>query len=239
MRRFRSSKRPAFTLVEILVVVAIIAILAAILFPAFSRARDNARRATCGSNQKQLALACLMYAGDYDGRHISYFPGSDRKILLYPYIKQGKNNADSASLDVWNCPDNTLAANTTPVQPAASYGFNTLMNGVSQAAIQTPAETVMCADAGLNDDGTGRTATHLMPPSQATNSSLCRPSARHFGGVVVAWMDGHVKWMKMGRPFYPLNVADGLGNGVITPDNSANPNDPNQPNYRNQLWDLN
>ena len=57
----------AFTLIELLVVIAIIAILAAILFPVFAQAREKARQTTCVSNQKQLGLAFLMYATDYDG----------------------------------------------------------------------------------------------------------------------------------------------------------------------------
>jgi len=61
MRRNRG-----FTLIELLVVIAIIAILAAILFPVFARAREAARKTTCLSNVKQLALAVLMYAQDYD-----------------------------------------------------------------------------------------------------------------------------------------------------------------------------
>jgi len=59
-------KNRGFTLIELLVVIAIIAILAAILFPVFARAREAARKATCIANVKQLTLACLMYAGDYD-----------------------------------------------------------------------------------------------------------------------------------------------------------------------------
>ncbi|UCH35866.1 MAG: DUF1559 domain-containing protein [Armatimonadota bacterium] len=55
-----------FTLIELLVVIAIIAILAAILFPVFARAREAARKATCLSNLKQIALAAIMYAQDYD-----------------------------------------------------------------------------------------------------------------------------------------------------------------------------
>lgn len=62
-----SGRRRAFTLIELLVVIAIIAILAAILFPVFAQAREKARQTACISNVKQLSLAMLMYAEDFDG----------------------------------------------------------------------------------------------------------------------------------------------------------------------------
>jgi prepilin-type N-terminal cleavage/methylation domain-containing protein len=58
--------RKAFTLIELLVVIAIIAILAAILFPVFAQAKESAKSASDLSNSKQMALAVLMYATDYD-----------------------------------------------------------------------------------------------------------------------------------------------------------------------------
>jgi prepilin-type N-terminal cleavage/methylation domain-containing protein/prepilin-type processing-associated H-X9-DG protein len=61
----------AFTLIELLVVIAVIALLLALLVPALRAAREQARRAVCLSNLRQLTLAWIAYADQHDGRLVS------------------------------------------------------------------------------------------------------------------------------------------------------------------------
>jgi prepilin-type N-terminal cleavage/methylation domain-containing protein/prepilin-type processing-associated H-X9-DG protein len=103
-----------FTLIELLVVIAIIAILAAILFPVFAQAREKARQITCISNEKQIALAMLMYVQDYDETFpYCYFPYSDGNAaftewttVIAPYVKAGtaENGNGGTSGGLYKCP---------------------------------------------------------------------------------------------------------------------------------------
>src|SRR3982750_2052617 len=98
-----------FTLLELLVVIAIIPILAAILFPAFARARENARRASCQSNLKQLGLGVMQYVQDYDEKFPLYAADNDKArgwaVLLQPYVR---------STQILQCPSESGVAPTTP-----------------------------------------------------------------------------------------------------------------------------
>jgi len=68
------STAAGFTLIELLVVIVIIALLIAILLPSLGRAREAALRSVCASNQRQIALSVLIYAGEYRG----HFPSTTR-----------------------------------------------------------------------------------------------------------------------------------------------------------------
>lgn len=139
-----------FTLIELLVVIAIISIIASILFPVFARARENARRASCVSNLKQVALGMLMYSQDYDEK-FSYSRYSNSAMTwddaIFPYVK---------NVQVYVCPS-AYEENTR------SYALNALVAGwtdypfsgqpasesprvLSISAIQNAANTVLFSE---------------------------------------------------------------------------------------------
>ncbi len=193
-------QKKGFTLIELLVVIAIIAILAAILFPVFARARENARKANCQSNLKQLATASLMYFQDYDemthGRRVD--TGTVQNwwtVLLQPYIK---------NTGAFKCPSHTNPQVLSNIP--SSYGWNCLAGGAntyfSLAAFTKVADTVMfmdhqngCAKVSATCAcGTGATCAPDVPTT-GLNARVITGS-RHMDGANVAYFDGHVKWSK-------------------------------------------
>jgi prepilin-type N-terminal cleavage/methylation domain-containing protein/prepilin-type processing-associated H-X9-DG protein len=121
------SGRLAFTLVELLVVLAIIAILASLLLPAIARTKESGRSAGCLSNLHQLGIALQLYVQDNQNHLPKMYDWSTNLILntIGPSMVQVLSNYTS-SPNVFRCPsDNQKLFEIT----GSSYSWNFLLNG--------------------------------------------------------------------------------------------------------------
>jgi prepilin-type N-terminal cleavage/methylation domain-containing protein/prepilin-type processing-associated H-X9-DG protein len=196
--------RRGFTLIELLVVIAIIAILAAILFPVFAKAREKARQASCMSNLKQISLALLQYAQDYDETFCRM--GSTGLWPDYANLGNfgwdGTNNYHDWAVNILPYMKNTqvfVCPSATSTFLGCSYGmpnngFNTagamvqtfgLATGVKLGSLVRPAESLIVAE--KNGGGGER---YIL----STQYYFCHDI--HNGGMNIAFCDGHVKWMR-------------------------------------------
>ena len=197
-------RKRGFTLIELLVVIAIIAILAAILFPVFAKAREAARKTSCSSNLKQLALGAAMYVQDNDetfpqGGIVCNAASADGTAgCLYGALVGG--GARRSYGDTWQgggtaviqpyiknqgiafCPNNSIN----------NYGEGYLWNSQwigAIARITYPAQKVMVMEADSFHDG------------DANNVRYCcgTPSWNPPNWFIVAFIDGHVKTVRLDR----------------------------------------
>jgi len=160
-----------FTLIEMLVVAAIISILAGILFPVFSTAREKGRQAVCASNERQIGLAFEQYVQDNDelmpgditlkdtlpGGWLPWgtaiFPTSDPRVgwaavVLYPYTRDYR---------IWNCP--SVAGSVLGTAPEVLEAVSGAVNAPTTTYWMFPFDhdTPQC------DDFWGMTETRQLP----------------------------------------------------------------------------
>ena len=200
--------RRGFTLIELLVVIAIIAILAAILFPVFAKAREKARQTSCTSNVKQICLAQMMYAQDYDER----LTGRELwMVKLQPYVKNWQ---------IFSCPSwgNTVMLTAQGYcqrvyhhydypgifgakggYAVACYSTGTTA-GRPLAKIVSPATLIWLLEVPQNRYATsaGGCTHHSNPDSRCANGPVVDP--RHNNGCVFGYVDGHAKWQRVIDP---------------------------------------
>ncbi len=223
-------KQNSFTLIELLVVVAIIAVLVAMLLPALSKAREQAKILSCGSNLKQIGMGFHQYSNDHQGQFPSlnsyrpdqpgwhtdnyswwtnllidnhYLPGTYRKDKTgWPQNALGNVKEEG----LWSCP-----VVTNNYWWGAGYGINEghVINygrSVSLETLERPAEVFLVGD---TQEG-GGTATWI-----SATCPICRPwvgisgqgelSPRHRAGSNLCFADGHVQWQ---------TLNDILGNSI-------------------------
>lgn len=166
-----SCPQKGFTLIELLVVIAIMAILAAILFPVFARARENARRASCMSNLKQIGLGVMMYTQDYDEEYppVEINDGPNQpdgyqwsgtstlwfwQQVIYPYTRSDTIYVCPSAPSI---PTRTSGGVTRPTPISDNYGANMLIlreltastiSPLALAAMNAPSKTYMVMDFG-------------------------------------------------------------------------------------------
>lgn len=168
---FSREGKKAFTLIELLVVIAILSLLVAILFPVFSRARENARRASCQNNLRQIGLGAAQYLQDYDNaliwhRYDAVNPSNGNAIpyywydAIYPYVK---------SVSLFICPSRPKTSWTKVADPGVTAGQNNGYYGMNNvyrttgdkftgpsgaynnnvASVQAPSTTVWVGEPGF------------------------------------------------------------------------------------------
>src|SRR6185503_9171096 len=128
------------TLIELLVVIAIIAILAAILFPVFAQAKEAAKKTSCLSNLKQIALGTIMYAGDYDDVNSPSEYGAGGAVphitwttITMPYIKNGDIATDSFGVKVTTGKSGIFVCPSAPKKDVNNWQVEGYTYGVHHA----------------------------------------------------------------------------------------------------------
>ncbi len=205
------TKRSGFTLTELLVVMAIAGIIAAIVLPALLAARARGQTSECVSNMRQISYGLLMYAQEHDGTLPPVGDDSsgnwDKKIF-----------PDVRSAEVFHCPacpvpsfvDRETNADGTPTFYAKGYALNAVLystdilhpSTAAKSEVPFPASTVLLCETSFRV-GSGNTAYTSLDLLKPDTGHGLRPGwstdgppggVRHQGGSNYDFADGHTQW---------------------------------------------
>ena len=186
-------QRNGYTIIELLVTLAICAILAAVLLPVFSRSRETRCGTSCPSQLKQIGLGFLQYAQDHDERlppialnatasETQQYGWAD---ALQPYIK---------ATQIYHCPaQNTFPETGDAMQNGyTDYWFNANLSALKMSKIAAPASAFFAGDGNDGRDVTNARYNHSALPLRWLDNPES-PSRRHNDEANYLFADGHVK----------------------------------------------
>lgn len=192
-------KRAGFTLVELLVTIAIIAILVAVAFPAFNLAMQHARCAGCASHMRSLGMGFMAYTADNEGQ----FPprstgqGIDKwPVLLLPYVQNPQAYVDPGDPVATKVPLNQLVSNNGNNSSFFFNGFNDL------GFYSNPTLTVALVN--LNDTSNlillgqkvHSSTQYYMDFVEGNENDILNKEA-YFGGSNYVFADGSARFVKI------------------------------------------
>jgi prepilin-type N-terminal cleavage/methylation domain-containing protein/prepilin-type processing-associated H-X9-DG protein len=210
--------RPGFTLVELLVVMAIIAILMAMLMPSIAKAKGKANATSCLNNMRQLNLAASMYASD----HEEEFPARRAPTNGWPH----KLKPYFLTWQIIACPSDRfgiVGLFADEANPKRSYlinGFNDFYkanltpaeyktfqqwrypHGMRVAAVRRPSDTII-----FGEKRSGSFHVHMdIDQGKRGNDFEEIDHKRHATGSNFAFVDGSVRFMKQYQELFPENL---------------------------------
>jgi prepilin-type processing-associated H-X9-DG protein len=206
-------RRAGFTLMEALVVGALIVLLAALLLPVLAQAREEARRVTCLSNLRQIGQAHLLYTQDWDERLSHwYLPGPTPPLAssMFPFVTWPLRDEAAGPVSFWTEYLQPYLRSTallhdpspswvgsSPGTRLADYAIGTWGSG----GRGTPEAPHWCwAGPPLSLAAVRRPAetVHVMD-GVTTTQVAWREQGRHRGGINVSFLDGHARWLSVGE----------------------------------------
>ena len=228
----------AFTLIELLLVIAIIAILAALLLPALATVQARGKRVACLDNLKQSALSFQMYTADNDGKLAQNYPllqtGTDSWVLgdmkvtgdstNKTLIRQGKFFPYASQVALYRCPSDPSRTGNAPRVRSYSMngwigsrymetyprtnGFRTFVRD-SELSVAGPSKLWVIID---EHEASIDDAWFLVTMDDS-RPFASYPATRHEGSYGLNFADGHTEFYKLREP------GAKIGDGQVSPDN--------------------